>query len=295
MSEIKTIVSASASPAKPSWFEETAPRDKEIPRDDPRAITPTSEHWARTWCVYEKKVDVEFHYRQANMGSESGSPAQDRVTSIGLEMIPSVRRNAIGIKLDWRCKSDLGWGLKQGWTDPNWGINLTYSTTRQQKYAGDFYEGHTFNSDGYSFISLHVKDCPFDRFKKILDLHCQVCDIDRKSVVVLEECYKRGLPVALAKLEALKKESKERDAKYAQDLADREAKNALAATVENARRQEANRVAEVNRNVTIKAMWEKYRQANGTQGYPAPEYYTKKWLPRLTQAAIDHFIETGEI
>ena len=272
-----------------SWF---GTEPKQIPRDDPRAITPASDYWVRDWCVNEKDVDVSFYYRPK---PGSSMATQDIVRGIGLYLNPSTRHNAIGIKLTWNCNFDFGWGLKQGWTDPEWGINLNFGATRREKYACDFYEGHSVNQDNYSLISLHVADCPLDRLKKILDLHCKVCDIERKTVDVLEECYQRGLSQAQAKLETMKKAKQDRDAKYVADLAEREAKSAQMATVELARRQEVNRVAEVNRNVTIKAMWEKYRKTNGTQGYPVPEFYTNKWLPRLTQTAIDHFIETGEI
>ena len=290
MAEVKTVESTAMVDEIPqsSWSEARQDDRKEIPRDDPRAITPASDYWVRDWCVYAKQVDESFYYRPK---TGSSIAAQDRVRGIGLEFRPSIRHNSIGIKLTWNCKFDLGWGLKQGWTDPKWGINLNFGATRREKYACDFYEGHSVNQDNYSLICLYVANCSLERLGKILSLHCQVCDIDLETVQVLEECYKRGLARAQVSLRAMVKERQICEAKYAQELHDREAKNALAATVETTRRQ----VAEVSRNVTIKAMWEKYRKTHGTSGYPAPEYYTNKWLPRLTQTAIDHFIKTGEI
>ena len=258
--------------------------DKEqISKTDDRTLTPRSDSWDRQWCIYTKHVDLHFNYKaKANDG-------QINVLAIGFEFNQRTRGTSgtTGITgiLIWQAKQALMRIVLSAMGQPHQPFKLKLPQKASERYTGDFYDPPN-HMEEYPTLKLHLEHCSLERLQQLLDLFCKCSNINRRDVAVLEQCYIRGLPRAQVIRAAMDQHAQKRSKTVrTYEIPQLELKRGEELKLE---------MKPEDRAKIIDKMFTEYTAVHGLNGFSRPEA-KQRWLSRLKDSAIDHYIKTGEI
>lgn len=254
---------------------------QEISKTDDRTLTPRSDLWNRQWCIYEKHADLHFYYKARD------SVKQLNVLAIGFEFNQRTRGTSevAGI-LIWSCKQGLMRTLLSDMSQPQQPFKLKIPKKASERYTGDFFD-MPHHTEDYPTLRLHLEHCSLERLKQLLDCFCKNSNINRQDVQVLEQCYSRGLARAQVIRAALD-----------QDIAQKRAQNVRTYEIPQLELKRGEQLKldmnQEDRTRIVDKMFTEYTAVHGLNGFSRPEA-KQRWLTRLKDSAIDHYIKTGEI